>query len=77
MERASIEEEEQTQTDLVSTSNDLFELCNNFRLDDENLWQSFACNLFSAGLDSIGYEVGQANFTLIKGKPVVRINRLK
>ena len=45
------------QGELFSISNDIFELGSNFNLDDDTLWQSFTCNLFTAGFDSSGYEV--------------------
>ena len=59
MERFSAADEEEVQLELTSTSNDIFELSNNFRLDDDMLWQNYTCNLFSAGLDNTGYEVSK------------------
>ena len=57
---AAEEDEEQVQGELLSSANELFQLCENFNLDDDILWQHFTCSLFSAGLDSSGYEVGEA-----------------
>ena len=42
---------------LTTTANDIFELSNNFGIDEDALWQAYTCQLFYAGLDSIGYEV--------------------
>lgn len=57
VEKFSATEEDGTQSDLMSTSSSIFELGNNWKVDDDLLWQNFTYNLFSAGLDSAGYEV--------------------
>ena len=52
---------------LTTTANDVFELCNNFGIDEDALWQTYTCQLFHAGLDSIGYEVNCCFVNLLSG----------